>query len=759
MRADSRSRGLFLLAAVACVLTPLLIAVGAPTPVRATAALLFFCLAPGCAAAVLVRLRSPITEIGLVIAVSLAVSTLGAEIMLVLGIWNPVAAIDVTAGLCLLLLLFALRPPQSGDAARPSASTWNRHPLRGANREGVRRWLGPGWAGHAMVFMAALALWLAALPQTTVGQLSGYGLLSGLPFTYYAALALLVGGFCTAVMAGFPRTAVLGGYVVLLILILHGTTAVLYPEPRYTWAYKHFGVIDYIATHGSVNRDIDIYQNWPGFFAVNAWFSQISGWRPINYAAWVQVFFELLNVSALVFALRGLTRQRRHIWIAVWVFLWANWIGQDYLSPQAFGFFEGLVVIGLVLRCSERQWPARNPVGHWLSSLLSRLQGGSTRRAPEIVDRLPLAIGPQAALALGGTCFLADVISHQLTPIILCAAVTVLTMARWCRPVWIPVAMSAVTLGWIALAWPFVSSHFQILSFDIPRAQTPPVLTGSTTLGGVGFVRLSELLIMGFVVALALAEAILEFRDRLLPVAVVALAATPFAIAVVQAYGGESTLRAFLFALPWLSFLAAATVLGAARTLSAQTQRLEVRITLVALTAGMAAPFLFAYFGQESENFVSPDDVAVNQWYLEHAPAGAVVGFTGPNSASRLGARYADMAIGDPGSILSDDLALIGHPFHASDVARIERSLKAERGTARYLVISPSNTNYLLLYGLIPPGWTDELVTALRASTDFRQVYQSGAAVVFQLTGGSGPAGTGSASAQAQTSSTSATHG
>jgi hypothetical protein len=50
-------------------------------------------------------------------------------------------------------------------------------------------------------------------------------------------------------------------------------------------------------------------------------------------------------------------------------------------------------------------------------------------------------------------------------------------------------------------------------------------------------------------------------------------------------------------------------------------------------------------------------------------------------------------------------------------------------------VSSPSETNYLLLYGVVPPGWTDELVTALRSSPDFRLVYQSGPAFVFQLIG------------------------
>jgi hypothetical protein len=149
----------------------------------------------------------------LVIAVSLAVTTLGAEIMLLLAVWNPVTAIDVVAVVCLVVLLFALRPTWKANAALASVSTWVRQTLRGVNAPGAGRWLGPGWPGHALVFLAVLALWLVALRQTTVGGLSGYGLLSGLSLTYYVALGLLVAGFCTAAMVGWPRAGILGGYV------------------------------------------------------------------------------------------------------------------------------------------------------------------------------------------------------------------------------------------------------------------------------------------------------------------------------------------------------------------------------------------------------------------------------------------------------------------------------------------------------------------------------------------------------------------
>ena len=75
----------------------------------------------------------------------------------------------------------------------------------------------------------------------------------------------------------------------------------LYDEPRYEWVYKHLGVIDLIAQDGAAPRSLDIYANWPAFFALNAWFSRASGVSAIDYAPWAQVFFNVANVAALAY--------------------------------------------------------------------------------------------------------------------------------------------------------------------------------------------------------------------------------------------------------------------------------------------------------------------------------------------------------------------------------------------------------------------------------------------------------------------------
>ena len=69
--------------------------------------------------------------------------------------------------------------------------------------------------------------------------------------------------------------------------MIHGTAPLLFAEPRYAWTYKHIGVVQYINLHGALDASIDIYHNWPGFFALAAWFGRIAGINtPLAYAAW-----------------------------------------------------------------------------------------------------------------------------------------------------------------------------------------------------------------------------------------------------------------------------------------------------------------------------------------------------------------------------------------------------------------------------------------------------------------------------------------
>ena len=105
LQIDGGRTALFGLAALLCVLTPLLLAIGAPPLLRGPVTLLFFCLAPGCAVAAVVRLRSPATEIALVVGASLASVTLLAQLMLTIHFRNLGIATVLLAELSFVALM------------------------------------------------------------------------------------------------------------------------------------------------------------------------------------------------------------------------------------------------------------------------------------------------------------------------------------------------------------------------------------------------------------------------------------------------------------------------------------------------------------------------------------------------------------------------------------------------------------------------------------------------------------------------------
>ena len=135
-----------------------------------------------------------------------------------------------------------------------------------------------------------------------------------------------------------------------LVVMLYGTGALVYPEGRYSWLYKTIGVVQYVNAHGQLNSTIDIYQNWPGFFALAAWFGKVAGvGSPLAYARWAQVVFELAALPLLYLIYDALSLTFRQRWMALLLYSAANWIGQDYLSPQGLGTVLSLGIMALTM--------------------------------------------------------------------------------------------------------------------------------------------------------------------------------------------------------------------------------------------------------------------------------------------------------------------------------------------------------------------------------------------------------------------------
>ena len=197
----------------------------------------------------------------------------------------------------------------------------------------------------------SLILWAIGLKRTDANNLGGYGLVTALSPIFYAGLVLLVISALAELRRARPTRWRMGAHASGLVVILYATPALVYQQGRYAWLYKTIGVVQYIDHYGHLNRHIDIYQNWPGFFALAAWFGRVAGvGTPLDYAKWAQVIVELAALPLLYLCYSALALPVWQRWMALLLYSASNWIGQDYYSPQALGTIISLGVMALILR-------------------------------------------------------------------------------------------------------------------------------------------------------------------------------------------------------------------------------------------------------------------------------------------------------------------------------------------------------------------------------------------------------------------------
>lgn len=258
------------------------------------------------------------------------------------------------------------------------------------------------------------------------------GLVSVLPHTAYLAVLLLTFSF-TWTFTGRAPTWLLWLHVASFIFMIHGAPTLIYGTLRYSWAWKHLGIIDFIQRHGFVDPNAQkVYHNWPGFFSLFAYLFEAAGVRnPAALAAWAPVFFNILQVGALALIFKASTNDRRLVWQGIWFYFFANWVGQDYFSPQALNYFlhraDHWRLSGMV---SLRPWSLANnwqlagecaqPIYDALHYLLERASASDSQslNAP--------AVQRAGLLMLIVLLFVVIVTNHQLTPLMTVLAIAAL---------------------------------------------------------------------------------------------------------------------------------------------------------------------------------------------------------------------------------------------------------------------------------------------------------------------------------------------
>ncbi|MFV2109707.1 MULTISPECIES: hypothetical protein [unclassified Micromonospora] len=707
------------------------LAVGGPW--QAPAAVAFAALGPGAALLSHLTVRPTATRWATTVLASLAGYVAVATGSVWAGWWQPrlavgalAVAVAAVSAAGLLRAAPAARQGSHPDPARRPVVA-GRLTLPGAGRPLL---------AHAAVIGVALALWWVAVSSTDVTRVGDFGLLATVSPFFLAAVALTVAGFVTALAGLRPaagratgRGLAAAGYLVLLVVLLHGTTPLLLDQPQYAWTYKHLGVIEFIAAGNPVDAATDIYQQWPALFAGAAQLGAAGGIAPATLADWSSVFFNLAAAPVLYAIARTLVDDRRVAYLTVFGFFAVNWVEEDYLSPQAFGFLLSLGVLLIVLT-----W-LRSPAG---ADATGRRVGTGRVRAGATVAALALLAVLTAA--------------HQLSPYLVVAQVAVLAVPRLVRPRWLPLAMGVVVLGYLLPRFGFVSEAFGVFDgFDIfSNAAGNAEGWGST---GQAFsaivVRTLALTVWALTVL-----AVLAYRRRLRTVLVPALlAATPFVLLAAQSYGGEAIYRVFLFSAPWCAFLIARAVVDRAdRRLDRVDGRQDewrrgdrrrrwlgpvAAVAVAVALGGFALGTVQGRHGQLAVDRQTADEVAAARQLYATAEPGATIAVATSNFPSRLTAAYprfnTDVPAGEPDLVVGAQLR--GAALDGEHLPAVEEFLRSFSGDPAYLVISDGMRRQSDYFGYFPPGSLDRLQRLLDGRDGWSVFQRSADVTVYRYAG------------------------
>lgn len=468
----------------------------------------------------------------------------------------------------------------------------------------------------ALAGLVSLVLCVGAASSVVLPVNSDLGLAAVLPYPYWAGVLLLNITFILALRgnaAGPAGRPVMLWLLAVQVLVLFGAAAFVTDVPRGEVAFRHLGIADAMADTEMVDPTIDAYFNWPSFFGLLATVFRSTGLDPVTVALWAPVLNVGLWLLAVAVLLRYLTRDERRRWLVLWIFCLGNWQDQDYLSPQAFGFFLYLVVLVLLLgplaaesarlrglrpQALAAWWRARRPAdphpGRRVASLL-------------VVVLLVVVISA----------------SHQLSPFMLLTAIAALTLTGRVWPGRLSLITAIVLVLWLVYpASTYLVGHPPMEDAGLSDAVQSNVAERVSGTPGHVFVVQVRVVLTVVLWALAGLGALRDWRRKRLDIRVAALAVSPLVLFPAQMYGGEMLIRVSLFALPFIALLASSFLLPRQRSTRPSFGRAGA---LVLTSMVLAAMTVTGRFGNARYDVFSDDEMAAVAFAESMAPPGSAI--------------------------------------------------------------------------------------------------------------------------------------
>jgi hypothetical protein len=576
--------------------------------------------------------------------------------------------------------------------------------------------------------LCAIILWSTSLKDVDIRGMTDLGLVSVLPPSTIIALIILTISFCLALRPPRLRQPIILLHLVLLVFMLYGVTTLLEEAPRFVDVYRHAGYVEYIMRNGTVDPKLDIYFDWPVFFILSAFVTQVAGYHSaLSFVGWASVFFNLIYLGPLYIIFTSATTDKRLVWLGLWFFFVTKWVSQDHFSPQAFDFFLYLVIIAILLKWFKVPTAAQLHIRKQRWQLLSRFPLPAQRlveglRGPDML-RTPTQPGQRAALLVILILIFALVVSsHPLTPFFLVASVSILVIFRRCTPFWLPILMSIMTAAWIIfMTQPFLAEHFDLVigSFGhadissnlIDRLQGDPEHK---------FIAAMRVIMTAFIWGLAFVGGARHLRKGYGDLTYVLLAIAPFPLFVANSYTGEILIRIYLFSLPLMAFFAAS--LFYTRPTSAPSQWMTAAVLGISIV--LLGGFLFTRYGTERLEYKTNDEINGVRYLYSIAPPNSLFlqAYGGTAWQFQDYEKYSGYELDDA----------LPDAVETQNVDAIVQFIEEQTNYPKTYVIFTRSQKATADSDGMPPGMLDQLQKALLASGKFKMVFSNPDAQIFE---------------------------
>ncbi|WP_460363500.1 hypothetical protein [Actinocorallia lasiicapitis] len=623
-----------------------------------------------------------------------------------------------------------------------------------------------------LVGLGAVLFWVP-LRGVTPANADGYGLIKILPLPTLLGAVVLVAAFVGTLSLRRAAPLLLGAQIVLTVVSLHALAQVMEPIARFPTVWQHAGFIEYITRTGNIGTNLDARFSWPAFFALVGFVTKAVGVTDLNAVLkWSPVVMQLLYLLPLSMIVRVTKANWRAKWFAVWLFPVANWVGQDYLAPQAFGYLLYLFFLAILLTyfrptVLRTRKAGRRGTGKEPGRIYSFFFGPKTPGEDPVMvigtwERTALVL-LLVAILLAGTA------SHQLTPYLFIASSAALVIVGRCELRGLPIVGGVIYLGWISfMAYGYWAPSPKNTLFSgggnplqtLLQSTSGRIAIGDPALGKIAMLRIVLVLVVMVLTAVGLIRRRARGIDDRVAFILLIVPVSTFGL---QSYGGEIALRTYLFMLPGAVFLAAYAFYPDPKpvpVVKTGPRRQTLRRwypAVVATAAGvlLMGGFLTVRYGNEAFEQVRPGELKAFAAMIDDSgdkPI-TVVWVTGEIVTN---AEAASNTPQGPWSYQHFELfkytnsKFAQEPFASQLLKKppvqptqaelasrkptlegIEQDMMADAGS--YLYSSRINDEYQTLNFGLPQDWGVKLRTQLDSSPKFKRVFADGDAAVYKL--------------------------